>query len=210
MYMNTWAIHCRYRKVLDMSAEMCGRESPWNLYWRSDKSTRWGLFLLRHGGPSRIGLPPLGVQGATRPPIHTHKHTLSRLAPAGPARSTPPRTHLWSEGCFVGRVRPGRESPPLSNQLSESKRSSVSSQPLSIFLSAFVYTETTTKSWTVSEDGEEAGEPPDTAQVRASQVLVCAYQSQQFFCVASIVCSPDASTFAKAFEGVFPQRLRIS
>jgi len=50
-----------------------------------------------------------------------------------------------------------------------------------------------TKSWTVSEDG------PDMAPVRASQVLVCAHQCQQFFSVPSIIYSPDASPSVLVF-----------
>lgn len=136
MYMNTWAIHCRYRR----ESSLCG----WNVQLgvletcvikMSDKIHTVGLSSLRHGGPS---------QGATTSP------TLSKVAPAGPARSTPPpppRTPLWSEGVLVGKGSARRGKLPTVWKASARR---VSSQP-SLYSQRFcLHGETTTKSWTAS------------------------------------------------------------
>lgn len=185
-----------------MSAEMCGRgESLKHVLEIGQIHTMGGLFLLRHGGPSRIGLPP-------PPDTHTRTHTFQVSACRASPIDTTSHPSLERKGCFVGRrVRPGRESPPPSNQLSESKRSSVSSQPLSIFLSAFVYTETTTKSWTESR-GRGAPTPHRSERLKFWFVLIRVNSS---FVLHRSFCSPDASTFRRSLsKGFFPRRLRIS
>lgn len=56
-----------------------------------------GLYLLRPGGPSQMDL--LWVSREQPPPPHP---SLSKLAPTGPARSTPPHHPLsWSKGCLL-------------------------------------------------------------------------------------------------------------
>lgn len=70
----------------------CVAESPWKLYLDFGQIHMMGLFSLRHGGQSQVGLP--WVSGKQPPP------TLSKLARAGPARSTPPRTVSRAESVY--------------------------------------------------------------------------------------------------------------
>lgn len=126
MYTNTWAIHCRYRKSPHCVAEMCAWESL-KLFW-GRTNPHHGALLVETWRTVSVG-STLGERGATSP-------TLSKLALAGPARSTPPQPPSLGRMVFVGRVQLGRESTPC---LKASAHWCLVS-PLSI-LSAFVYAE---------------------------------------------------------------------
>lgn len=137
-----WAIHHRYRKSPDYVAEMCHLESL-KLVFGDRTNPHVGALLVRaqrtisHGIP--LGDRPNTFQGST--------------CRASPINS--PSHHLQSRRVAVGRVQ----------RILKQALGCVLVGRLSI-LSAFVYTETTTKSWTVSEAG------PDTTPVRASKSSV--------------------------------------
>lgn len=129
-------------KVLDMwNVWLAG--SPWNFFFDIGQIHMMGPLLFETWRTVSDG-SPLGERGANVP--NTFQGSTCRASPI----NSPP---LWSKGCLLE----GSGYMP-----SESKRSAVPSQP-SLYSQRFcLRRETTTKRWTVSEDG------PDTAPVRAS------------------------------------------
>lgn len=159
---------------------MCGRGGGgggWGGFEMGQIHTT-GLFSLRRGGPPQMGL----LWGSNLP--NTFQVGTCRASPID--TSSPPSLE---QRVFVGRVRPRQGKPPPLP--SKSKRSSVHRQP-SLYSQRFcLHGETTTKSW----DG--IGGPGLTPH-RSERLKFC-FCAQRFFCVPSVIYSPDASpsSFAK-------------
>ena len=173
---------------------MCGRgESLKHVLEIGQIHTMGGLFLLRHGGPSRIGLPP--------PQTHTHEHTLSRLAPAGPAQSTPPRTHLWSEkGVLLeeGFGQAGKAPPPQTNCLKASAHRCLVSR--SLYFSALLSTRRLRQR--VGRNQEDGGPRHRTGQSASSSGL-CLSESTVLLCCIDRFAAPMLRPFVEAFRRGF-------
>lgn len=152
------------------------------MYFEIGQIHMMGLFSLRHGGPPRI----LWANGEATSP-DTFQVSTCR---ASPINTSSPASRERAKGvCWRGFGEAGKAPLP-----SESKRSSVPSQP-SLYSQRFcLHRETTTKSWTVSEDG------PDTAPVRAplSSVL-CLSVSTVLLCPIDHL-QPRCFTF-RCYEG---------
>lgn len=119
MNMNTLAIQCRYRKS-PYESEMCGLRVLETCILRWDKSTWWGLFLLRLGGPTQVGL--LWIVRQQSP----HCFQVCRASPINTSSPPPLQRDGWLLEEFLARV--GKIHP-----LSESKCSSGSSLPSLFF-----------------------------------------------------------------------------
>lgn len=157
--------------------------------------------------------PSSGEQGANPPPpdTHTRTHTFQVSACRASPIDTSSHPSLERKGVLLEEgFRPGRESPPPLKPTVWKASAHRCLVGRSLYFSAlFVYTETTTKSWTVSRG---RGAPPTPHRSERLKFWFVLIRVNSSFVLHRSFCSPDASTFRWSFYegGFFPRRLRIS
>lgn len=149
--------------------------------------------------------PSSGEQGANPPPpdTHTRTHTFQVSACRASPIDTSSHPSLERKGVLLEEgFRPGRESPPpLKPTVWKASAHRCLVGRFLYFSALFVYTETTTKSWTVSRG---RGAPRHRTGQSVSSSGLCLSESTVLLCCIDRFAAPMLRPFVEAFtKGVF-------